>query len=70
MRSWQKLRQVNNVVDALNGQVAGVQMTSGDPSSTTIRVRGISSINLGRDPLIVVDGAPYYGSWVTSTQRM
>ena len=60
------VRQVTNVVDALNGQVAGVQMinTSGDPSSTPIiRVRGISSINAGQDPLIVVDGAPYYGSW-------
>ena len=36
------VRQVTNVVDALNGQVAGVQMinTSGDPSSTpTIRTR-------------------------------
>ena len=59
-------RQVNNVVDALNGQVAGVQMinTSGDPASRpTIRIRGISSINAGKDPLIVVDGAPFYGSW-------
>ena len=46
-------RQVNNVVDALNGQVAGVQMynSSGDPASTpTIRIRGISSINAGKDP--------------------
>lgn len=59
-------RQVNNVVDALDGQVAGVQMykSSGDPTSTpTILVRGISSINAGQEPLIVVDGAPYYGSW-------
>lgn len=59
-------RQVNNVVDALDGQVAGVQMykSSGDPTSTpTIHVRGISSINAGQEPLIVVDGAPYYGSW-------
>lgn len=59
-------RQVNNVVDALNGQVAGVQMynSSGDPASTpTIRIRGISSINAGKDPLIVVDGAPFNGSW-------
>lgn len=59
-------RQVNNVVDALNGQVSGVQMvnSSGDPNSTpTIRIRGISSINAGNDPLIIVDGAPYYGSW-------
>lgn len=59
-------RQVTNVVDALNGQVSGVQMinTSGEPNATpTIRIRGISSINAGNDPLIVVDGAPFYGSW-------
>ncbi len=59
-------RQVTTVVDALEGQVAGVQMikTSGDPTATpTILVRGISSINAGTEPLIVVDGSPYYGSW-------
>ena len=59
-------RQTNTVVDALEGQVAGVQMykSGGDPTATpTILVRGISSINAGKDPLIVVDGAPYYGSW-------
>lgn len=59
-------RQVNNAIDAINGQVAGVQMTnsSGDPNSTpSIRIRGISSINADLDPLIVVNGAPYYGMW-------
>lgn len=59
-------RQVNNALDAINGQVAGVQMsnTSGDPNSTpTIRIRGISSIDADLDPLIVVNGSPYYGSW-------
>ncbi len=59
-------RQVTNVMDALDGQVAGVQMikTSGDPTATpTIHVRGISSINAGNEPLIVVDGSPYYGAW-------
>ncbi len=59
-------RQVTTVVDALEGQVAGVQMikTSGDPTATpTILVRGISSINASTEPLIVVDGSPYYGSW-------
>jgi TonB-linked SusC/RagA family outer membrane protein len=58
------LSQVSSVTDALAGQVAGVQLISsnGAPgSSATIRVRGISSINAGKDPLIIVDGAPYDG---------
>lgn len=56
--------QVSNPVEALKGKVAGVQMTSasGAPgSSPTIRIRGISSINAGNSPLIIVDGAPYSG---------
>ena len=56
--------QVSNVTNALAGQVAGVQLISsnGAPgSSSTIRVRGISSINAGNDPLIIVDGAPFDG---------
>lgn len=56
--------QVSNVTNALAGQVAGVQLVSsnGAPgSSATIRVRGISSINAGKDPLIIVDGAPFDG---------
>ena len=37
--------------------------SSGQPGATTpsIRVRGISSINAGNDPLIILDGAPYDG---------
>ena len=57
--------QVSSVTNALAGQVAGVQLTSsnGAPgASSTIRVRGYSSINAGLDPLIIVDGAPYEGS--------
>ena len=56
--------QVSSVTNALAGSVAGVQLTSanGAPgSSSTIRVRGYSSINAGLDPLIIVDGAPYSG---------
>ncbi len=59
-------RQVNNVADALEGQVAGVQMykSSGDPSaSPSFLIRGISSINASQTPLIIVDGAPFAGSW-------
>ena len=58
------LSQVTSVTDALAGAVPGVQIvnSSGDPSSTgTIRIRGFGSLNAGKDPLIVVDGAPYGG---------
>ena len=56
--------QVTSVTNALAGAVPGVQLTSssGDPSSTSsIKIRGFSSINAGNDPLIIVDGAPYSG---------
>ena len=56
--------QVSSVTNALAGKVAGVQIKSsnGAPGATSaIRIRGISSINAGNDPLIVVDGAPYDG---------
>ena len=45
----------------LAGKMAGVQITSGSgqPGSTsTIRVRGTSSINAGNEPLWVIDGIP------------
>ena len=57
--------QTSNVANALTGKVSGVQLntTSGQPGATTptIRVRGISSINAAKDPLIVLDGIPYDG---------
>ncbi len=57
--------QSTNVLESMNGKVAGVQMTnaSGQPgqASPSIRVRGISSINAGNAPLVILDGAPYEG---------
>ena len=57
--------QVTNPVDALKGKVSGVQINSasGAPgnSSPTVLIRGISSINAGNSPLIVLDGTPYDG---------
>ena len=56
--------QVTSVTSALAGAAPGVTLTSdsGDPSSSpTLRIRGISSITAGNDPLIIVDGAPYSG---------
>ena len=58
------LSQTTSVTGALAGNVAGVQLTSdsGSPSgSPTIRIRGFGSLNAGKDPLIIVDGAPYSG---------
>lgn len=57
--------QVTNPIEAMKGKVAGVQManSSGQPgSNSAIRVRGISSINAGNGPLIILDGAPYDGN--------
>ena len=57
--------QTSNAVTALTGKVAGVQLNtaSGQPGQTSpsIRIRGISSINAGNDPLIILDGTPYAG---------
>ena len=57
--------QVSNVSKALEGAVAGVQISSesGSPgTSASIRIRGIGSISSSQEPLIVVDGVPYEGS--------
>lgn len=46
---------------ALVGKMPGVQVTtpSGDPEgSVSIRVRGISTVNAGSDPLYIIDGVP------------
>jgi len=56
--------QVTSVTNALAGAVPGVQLSSsnGAPGETsTIRIRGFGSLNAGKDPLIIVDGAPYSG---------
>ncbi|MEG2471537.1 MAG: TonB-dependent receptor [Bacteroidales bacterium] len=56
--------QTTNFSKALEGTVAGVQVTGGNgqPGSTaTIRIRGIGSVNASNDPLYVVDGAAYDG---------
>ena len=62
-----ELRPVTSVTKALEGNVTGVQMTSGGGqpgSSPSIRIRGFGSINASSAPLYVVDGIPYDGSIV------
>ena len=60
---------VASPVGALRGKVAGVQISSatGQPGqeSFSMNIRGISSINAGNSPLIIVDGAPFNGDMST-----
>lgn len=52
---------VASVEKMLAGKMAGVQISSysGQPGApTTVKIRGISSINAGTEPLWVVDGVP------------
>lgn len=56
-----------NLLDALNGKVAGVTVTSsaGSPgASSSIRIRGNVSIGRSNSPLFVVDGVPIDNSEV------
>ena len=53
-------RPVANVGDALQGQVAGLQVftSSGEPSATTsMTIRGTTSINASSEPLFILDGS-------------
>ncbi len=55
-------KPANSVESLLQGRVAGVQVTnaSQDPgASSTVRIRGNSSLNGSNSPLIVIDGFPY-----------
>lgn len=57
-------RLVTNVTNALNGAVAGVQTlnANGQPGvGSTVRIRGVGSINASMSPLYVLDGVPYDG---------
>ena len=53
--------QRENFINALQGRVAGVDVTStsGAPgASTSITIRGVSSISSSNQPLMIVDGLP------------
>lgn len=59
-----------NFVDALQGQVAGLDIFSntGEPSSTpsNIRIRGVNSLEASNTPLFILDGAPVTSAVFTS----
>ncbi len=52
---------VNNVIQSMQGRLAGVQIQSanGRPgSASVVRIRGQASVSAGNNPLYVVDGVP------------
>ena len=66
---------VNSVDKMLAGKMAGVMVTSqtGQPgANSNIRIRGVSSVNAGNEPLWVVDGIPVMSgdqSYFTNTSN-
>jgi TonB-linked SusC/RagA family outer membrane protein len=67
---------ITNVNEMLQARTSGVQVVQGSGqtgTSSSIRIRGTSSLSLTNEPLIVVDGIRYDNSPVpgnTSTQRI
>ena len=62
-------RQASNVTNTLAGSVAGVQGMSanGQPGTiSTIKIRGIGSINASTSPLYVIDGMPATDDYVAT----
>jgi TonB-linked SusC/RagA family outer membrane protein len=64
--SGEELRNslTTNIDQALQGRIAGVQVTqnSGQPGgAASIRIRGANSLSLSNEPLYVVDGIPFQG---------
>jgi TonB-linked SusC/RagA family outer membrane protein len=54
--------QVSSIDEALQGRIAGLDIVanSGDPGSgTSMRIRGVTSINSSSEPLIVLNGVPW-----------
>jgi TonB-dependent starch-binding outer membrane protein SusC len=53
---------IANPLSALQGRMAGVFVQNGNGlpgSNVTLQIRGINSINAGRDPLYIIDGVPF-----------
>jgi len=58
-----------NIINALDGKVAGVQITNSAGvvgASSYITIRGVNSITLNSQPLFVVDGVPIDNSMIYS----
>ena len=56
----------NNILDALKGRVAGLDITQGNNrpgAESQFLVRGMNSISASNQPLIILDGSPYFGDF-------
>ena len=54
-------RPSNNIMDAMQGQVAGLSISTSNGelnTTSTIRIHGMGSLSAGDEPLILLDGAP------------
>lgn len=63
----------SDVISSLSGKVAGVQISSNssDPgASTSVIIRGISSLSGNNQPLYVIDGVPLNNSVVDSDDEL
>src|SRR6266705_2799150 len=63
---------INDVQDLLNGRVAGVLIqpaTGAVGSGSRIRIRGASSLSLGNQPLVYVDGVRVDADFATGPQN-
>jgi len=53
---------VNNAMEMLTGKVAGLNVSTtsaGNPnSSSSLQIRGATSLQAGNDPLVIIDGVP------------
>ncbi len=56
------VQPVTSIEEALQGQLGGVDiLAAGDPGAkSTIRIRGTATLESNADPLIVINGVPYY----------
>ncbi len=66
-------KRTNNVMSGLAGQVAGVSIsaTSSDPgASTSVVIRGVSSLSGSNQPLYVIDGVPMNNSATFSSDGL
>lgn len=62
---------LNNPVNALQGKVAGLQITGGSGSmggSSKVLIRGVSSLSGSNQPLFIIDGVPIEGGDFNSTE--
>ena len=62
---------LNNPINALQGKIAGLQITSSSGSmggSSKVLLRGVSSLSGNNQPLFVIDGVPIEGGDFNSTE--